>query len=89
MLKNILTLARFEPASLGSLDDYIRGNYVRVPREGGLLEKSLHTLTFGGGGSNPFLRNIFRRYFMLENTRSSGLAGIIFHLSNNIMVICS
>jgi hypothetical protein len=27
-------------------------------------------------------------YFILEITRSSCLAGIIFHLSTNIMIIC-
>ena len=34
-------------------------NYVRVSRGEG-FEKSLHTLTLGGRGSNPFLRNIFQ-----------------------------
>ena len=34
-------------------------NYVRVPREEGGLEKSLHTLTLDGG-ENPFLCNIFQ-----------------------------
>ena len=44
------------------------------------MEKSLHTLTLEEGVSNQFLCNIFRRYFILEIARSSGLAGIIFHL---------
>ena len=44
-------------------------NYVRALRGG--LEKSLHTLTLGGGGGG-------------EIARSGGLAGIIFHLSNII-----
>ena len=53
-------------------------NYARVPKEEG-LEKSLHTLTLGREGSNPFLRNIFpSRYFILEIAWSSGLVGIIF-----------
>jgi hypothetical protein len=41
-------------------------NYVRLPREEG-LEKSLHTLTLGGRGSNPFLRNIFQVDFYIIN----------------------
>ena len=32
------------------------------------------------GGSNPFLRYIFQVDIILEKARSSGLAGIIFHL---------
>ena len=35
-------------------------NYVRVLREGEGLEKSLHTRTLGGGGSNTFLCNMFQ-----------------------------
>ena len=66
-------------------------NYARVPRERG-LEKSLHTLTFKGReGYQTHSYVIFSksRYFMLEIAWSSGLADIIFHLSINIMVICS
>ena len=45
------------------------------------MEKiSIHTLTLEREGSNSFLRNIFRQYFILEISQSSGLAGITFHL---------
>ena len=66
-------------------------NYVRVPREGWVWKKSLHTLTLGRGGGQTHSYVIFpSRYYILEIVRSSDLAGIIFRLSNNrIMVICS
>ena len=38
---------------LGAINWLLKG-----PEGGGGLEKSLHTLTFGKGGSNSFLRNI-------------------------------
>ena len=53
-------------------------NYVRVPREG--VGKISTYSYFGEGRSNPFLRNIFQIYIILEITRPSGLARIIFHL---------
>ena len=39
-------------------------NYVRVPREEGGLEKSLHTLTWGGTGI--LTKYFLRRYFILK-----------------------
>ena len=42
------------------------------------MEKSLHTLTLGGGGQTHSY--VMFRYFIFEIARSSGLAGIIFHL---------
>ena len=44
-------------------------NYVRVPREGEGLEKSLHTLTLGRGESNPSLRNIFQVDILYQKSR--------------------
>ena len=52
-------------------------NYERVPRK----EKSLHTVTLVGEVVKPILTYYFpSRYFILEIARTSGLAGIIFHL---------
>ena len=48
---------------------------------GGGLEKSLHPLTLGWGSLKPIITQYFPcRYVILEIARSSGLAGIIFHL---------
>ena len=62
-------------------------NYVNVSREGGEFEKSLNTLTLGGGGQTYSYVIFSKLIFYIRNRTSSGLAGIIFHLSNNIMVI--
>ena len=76
--------------SIGFIDEQQRGlgpiiNYVRVPREGGMEKISTYSY-FGGGQTHSYV--MFSKS-ILEIARSSGLAGIIFHLSNIIMVICS
>ena len=43
-------------------------NYLRVPRGRGVGKIS--TYSYFGRVSNPFLRNIFRRYFILKKTTS-------------------
>ena len=53
--------------------------YVRVPREGGW--KNFYILLLCGGRVKSILMQYFpTRYFILEISRSSGLAEIIFHL---------
>ena len=64
-------------------------NYIRVSRGGGVGKISTYSY-FGGRGQTHsyviFSKSIF--YTVLEIAWSSGSAGIIFHLPNNIMVIC-
>ena len=54
-------------------------NYVRVPRERGV--RKISTYSYFGEGVKLILTQYFpSRYFKAEIARSSGLAGIIFHL---------
>ena len=55
-------------------------NVILRKNKGGGSWKNLYILLLWGGGSNPFLRNIFQVDIYIKIARSSGLAGIIFHL---------
>ena len=55
-------------------------NYVRVPREGGVLEKSLYTLTLRGRGQTHSYVIFSKSIFYIRNRAVKCLAGIIFHL---------
>ena len=58
-------------------------NYVSVLREGGGLEKPLHTFTLGRGrGSNPFLRNIFQLAILCQKSRGQ----VVWHGSYFICI---
>ena len=56
---------------------------------GGVRKISIYSYFEGGGGQTHSYVIFSKSIFFIRNRAASGLVGIIFHLSNNIMVICS